>query len=42
VLINGRTVALRSRYEAQRAGVGIVYQEPSFCPDLSIAENFKL
>jgi ribose transport system ATP-binding protein len=27
---------------ARRAGVGIVYQEPPFCPDLSVCENILL
>ena len=42
ILIDGEPAPLRSRYEARRAGVGIVYQEPSLCPDLSIAENVFL
>ena len=33
---------MRSRCESQQAGIGIVYQEPSLCPNLSIAENIYL
>ena len=32
----------RSPLEAQRAGVGMVHQELSFCPNLSVAENVCL
>ena len=42
VLINGRAAGLRSRHEARDAGVGMVYQEPSLCPNLSVAENVFL
>ncbi len=42
VLINGEPARLRDRHDALDAGVAIVYQEPSLCPNLSIAENVFL
>ncbi len=42
ILIDGRPERLRTRQEALAAGVAIVYQEPSLCPNLSIAENLFL
>ena len=42
VFVNGEPAALRSRYEAQDAGIGMVFQEPSLCPNLSVAENVFL
>ena len=32
----------RDPLEARRLGVAIVYQEPSLCPDLTVAENVLL
>jgi len=40
--IDGVARRFRSPIEAQRAGVGIVHQELSFCPNLSVAENICL
>jgi ABC-type sugar transport system ATPase subunit len=40
--IEGRVHHLNSPWEAQRAGVGIVHQELSFCPNLTVAENICL
>jgi ABC-type sugar transport system ATPase subunit len=40
--IEGRQRQFRSPLEAQSAGVGIVHQELSFCPNLSVAENICL
>jgi ABC-type sugar transport system ATPase subunit len=40
--IDGVARSFRSPLEAQRAGVGIVHQELSFCPNLSVAENICL
>jgi ABC-type sugar transport system ATPase subunit len=40
--IDGVVRRFRSPLEAQRAGVGIVHQELSFCPNLSVAENVCL
>lgn len=42
VEINGVVQRFRSPIEAQRAGIGIVHQELSFCPNLTIAENICL
>ena len=40
--IEGVSQRFRSPLEAQSAGVGIVHQELSFCPNLSVAENICL
>ena len=40
--IDGITRSFRSPVEAQRTGIGIVHQELSFCPNLSVAENICL
>lgn len=40
--IEGVVRRFHSPLEAQRAGVGIVHQELSFCPNLSVAENICL
>ena len=40
--IGGIVHHFRSPLEAQRAGIGIVHQELSFCPNLSVAENICL
>jgi ABC-type sugar transport system ATPase subunit len=40
--IRGVAQHFKSPLDAQRAGVGIVHQELSFCPNLSIAENICL
>lgn len=40
--INGMVQSFRSPIEAQRAGIGMVHQELSFCPNLSVAENICL
>jgi ABC-type sugar transport system ATPase subunit len=40
--INGVAQCFRSVHEAQKAGVGIVHQELSFCPNLTVAENICL
>lgn len=42
VEINGVVQDFRSPLEAQRAGIGIVHQELSFCPNLTVAENICL
>lgn len=39
VLLNGKTVNIRSSQEAQKAGIGTVYQEISLFPNLTVAEN---
>ena len=40
--IHGRKVAFRSAAEARAAGVGMVFQEQSLLPNLSVAENIML
>jgi ABC-type sugar transport system ATPase subunit len=40
--IDGITRSFRSPLEAQGAGIGIVHQELSFCPNISVAENICL
>jgi ABC-type sugar transport system ATPase subunit len=40
--INGVAQHFKTPMDAQRAGVGIVHQELSFCPNLSVAENICL
>lgn len=39
IIFEGQEVRFRSPLDAQRAGVGIVYQELSVFPNLSVAEN---
>jgi ribose transport system ATP-binding protein len=42
LLLDGVPYAPRDPAEARRAGVAIVYQELSVCPDLTVAENVLL
>jgi ABC-type sugar transport system ATPase subunit len=42
VFLDGLPFEPRDRHGAQRAGIGIVYQEPTLCPNLSVAENIFL
>ena len=42
VLLGGRPVDFRSTREAMNAGIGIVMQETSLAPDLSVLENIFL
>jgi ribose transport system ATP-binding protein len=42
LLLRGKTQHFRSPYDAQRAGIGVVYQEFNLLPELSIAENIFL
>jgi len=37
--VEGKAVHFRSPEEAQKSGIGTVYQEISLCPNLSVAEN---
>jgi len=39
ILIDGRSVTLRSAAEAQGYGIAAIYQEPAIFPDLNVAEN---
>lgn len=40
--VNGRERVLRSPVDARRAGIGMVFQEQSLVPSLSVAENVYL
>ena len=42
ILINGEPVKIDSPLEALRAGVGVIYQEISIVPDMTVAENIFL
>jgi ribose transport system ATP-binding protein len=42
VLLRGKTQRFRSPYDAQKAGIGVLYQEFNLLPELSIAENIFL
>ncbi|ROO86516.1 monosaccharide ABC transporter ATP-binding protein (CUT2 family) [Actinocorallia herbida] len=39
ILLGGEPVVFNSPADAQRAGVAVIYQEPTLFPDLSVAEN---
>ncbi|RKS09049.1 monosaccharide ABC transporter ATP-binding protein (CUT2 family) [Nocardiopsis sp. Huas11] len=39
VLVDGRPTEFTAPADAQRAGVAVIYQEPTLFPDLSVAEN---
>ncbi|MFI6512664.1 sugar ABC transporter ATP-binding protein [Streptosporangium sp. NPDC050855] len=39
VLLDGEPVEFSGPADAQRAGVAVIYQEPTMFPDLSVAEN---
>ncbi len=42
ILIDGETAALRSPLDAQRSGIGIIYQELDLFPHLSVGENIVI
>lgn len=42
ILLNGKVQNFKSRTDSQEAGIGIIYQELSLVPELSIAENIFL
>ena len=42
VRLEGRQLSLRSPRDAQRVGIGMVYQENSLIPELTVAENLVL
>ncbi|HUJ08919.1 MAG TPA: sugar ABC transporter ATP-binding protein [Verrucomicrobiae bacterium] len=42
IRIDGQPQHFNSPRDAVRAGIGMVYQELAFCPDLSVAENLSL
>lgn len=39
MLVDGRPTEFAAPVDAQRAGVAVIYQEPTLFPDLSVAEN---
>ncbi len=42
ILLNGEVVRFESPGDAQRAGIGVIYQEPSVIPSMTVAENIHL
>lgn len=40
--LDDKTLDLRSTRDAERAGIGIIYQELNLCPNLSVADNIFL
>lgn len=42
IWIDGSEVSIKSTHESKKLGVGIIYQEFSLVPDLSVAENIFL
>ena len=42
IRIDGRPAAISSPLDAQRAGIGMIYQELDLFPDLSIGENLVI
>ncbi len=42
ILIDGRPVAIQNTRDAHRLGIGIVYQELSLLPNLTVADNISL
>jgi ribose transport system ATP-binding protein len=42
IVIDGNEVPVRSTHESKKLGIGIIYQEFSLVPDLSVAENIFL
>lgn len=39
VFLNGKPVSFHSPHDALQQGIGVVFQENSLCPNLSVAEN---
>lgn len=42
IRVAGESVRLTDPRSASRQGISIVYQEPTYCPDLTVLENFFL
>ena len=42
ILLNGDPVRFENPGDAQRAGIGVIYQEPSLIPSMTVAENIHL
>lgn len=39
IMLQGRSISVKSPEEAQRLGISTVYQEVNLCPNLTVAEN---
>ena len=42
LIVNGQERKLRSAVDGLRQGIGVLFQEPSLCPNLTVAENIWL
>ena len=42
ILMDGREASIKSTHDSKKLGIGIIYQEFSLVPDLSVAENIFL
>ncbi len=42
IVIDGREAQIKSTHDSKKLGIGIIYQEFSLVPDLSVAENIFL
>ena len=42
IFIDGREVQIRNTHDSKKLGIGIIYQEFSLVPELSVAENIFL
>ncbi|HUX58452.1 MAG TPA: sugar ABC transporter ATP-binding protein [Bacteroidales bacterium] len=42
IFIDGREIFIRNTYDSKKLGIGIIYQEFSLVPELSVAENVLL
>jgi len=42
IVMDGKEVQIRSTHDSKKLGIGIIYQEFSLVPDLSVAENIFL
>ncbi len=42
LILEGKEIKIRSPQEAERVGIGIIYQEMNLCPNLSVSENIFL
>ncbi|MCR4989320.1 MAG: sugar ABC transporter ATP-binding protein [Lachnospiraceae bacterium] len=42
IILDGKSVSIKSPQDAQRDGISTVYQEITLCPNLSVAENMYI
>ncbi len=42
ILLNGQLARFENPGDAQRAGIGVIYQEPNLIPSMTVAENIHL